>query len=107
MFDKYDHPNLVDITPKDAYRAVLFQMIFWRRQTEKLALAKMLRDASIGKENDAYESYTEYLDIVFSGTASATKGGLDTAKVKEIMEEESKKAYIVSPISGLNLKKKR
>jgi len=96
---------MVDMTVQDAYRALMFQMIFWRRQTEKATLAKAI---CLAAENDssAGEAYNSYLNVIYSG-APSQKRGLSAKQVNEIMEEESKKAYIVTPVTGLSLKRKR
>lgn len=96
-------PKMVDMTVQDAYRALMFQMIFWRRQTEKAALARTLVLAA-NDDSDANDAYRSYLNVLYSG-APTEKRGLSSEKVKEIMEEESKKAYIVTPVSGLSLRR--
>lgn len=105
FYDRYDVPDLVDMSIKDAYLAILFQQVFWKRRAEKALLLQTLRNASLDQENEAYASYTKYLDVLYSGEAKKG-GGIDTKKAQAIMEEESKKAYIVTPVSyGLRMKR--
>lgn len=105
MYDRYELPRLLDMAVRDVYLAVLFQLIFWKRQAEKAATLRLLRDAGLGNENAAYKHYTSVVNMLFAG--GEEERALDTKKAAEIMKEESKKAYIVSPIAFRGLKIRR
>jgi hypothetical protein len=103
MYDRYELPVLVDMDIQSAYRAVLFQMVFWYRCAKEAAVLRTLRSAGIGDEDGAYKHYKNAVDMIFGPTDKESMD-LDANKAAKIMEEESKKAWVVSPIQPMGLR---